>query len=98
MKYQASDYMETVAGESGLSEMATDAVYDFQQLEKAKKFIADNTSALLLKNAVICWCENSLLPDDTELFERYERNFRDNYFWKCVEEKEVMKKTVRAEI
>jgi hypothetical protein len=30
MKYQASDYMETVAGESGLSEMATDAVYDFQ--------------------------------------------------------------------
>ena len=72
--------------------MKPDAVYDFQQLEKAKKFIADNTSSLLLKNAVISWCENSLMPDNTELYEKFERNFRDNYFWKCVEEKEVMKK------
>jgi len=90
--------METVCQETGLSEMATDAVYDFQQLEKARKYIADNTTALLLKNAVIMWCENSQLPDDTVLYERFERNFRDNYFGKCVEEKEVMKKTVRSEI
>ena len=90
--------METVTGESGLSEMATDEVYNFAQLEKAKKFIADNTSGLLLKTAVTSWSENSLQPDSIARYEQFERNYRDNYFWKIVEEKEVLKNTARAEI
>jgi hypothetical protein len=57
-----------------------------------------NTQALLLKNAVICWSENSLMPDTYQRFEMFERNFRDNYFWKCVEEKEIMKKNQKLDI
>jgi hypothetical protein len=51
----------------------------------------------LLKNAVMCWSENSLMPDTYERYQMFEKNFRDNYFWKCVEEKEVMKTTLRLE-
>ena len=98
MKYAANDYMETLCGDEGLNLMGSDDVYSFRQLDNAKKFISDNTTALLLKNAVICWSENSLTPDTQERYETFERNFRDNYFWKCVEEKEVMKKTTRTEM
>jgi hypothetical protein len=27
-----------------------------------------------------------------ERYERFEQNYMDNFFWKCVEEKELMKK------
>jgi hypothetical protein len=46
----------------------------------------------LLKRALICWSENSLPPEDMERYERFEQNYMDNFFWKCVEEKELMKK------
>jgi citrate synthase len=94
LKYQADDYMETVCNESNLSLMQADDVYKFEQLEKSKKFISDFTVALLLKRALICWSENSLPPEDIERYERFEQNFMDNFFWKCVEEKEAMKKMV----
>jgi hypothetical protein len=61
--------METVTGESGLSDMASDEVYNYFQLEKAKKFISDNTSGLLLKVAVISWAENSLMPNSIARYE-----------------------------
>jgi hypothetical protein len=37
------------------------------------------------------------MPDTYERYQMFEKNFRDNYFWKCVEEKEVMKTTLRLE-
>jgi hypothetical protein len=96
LKYQADDYMETVHNESNLSLMQADDVYKFDQLDKSKKFISEFTVALLLKRALICWSENSLPPEDIERYEKFEQNYRDNFFWKCVEEKELMKKNVTA--
>lgn len=30
----------------------------------------------------MCWSENSILPSDAATYERFEKNFRQNYFWK----------------
>jgi hypothetical protein len=89
--------METVNNESNLSD-ANDQVYSYYQLENAKKFISDVTTSLLLKQALICWTENCVAPESAEQFEKFQRSFRDKFFWKCVEEKEELKRTARAEI
>ena len=55
--------METIMYEDGLSNMAPDGVYNYEQLTKAKKFLSDSSSALMLKNALISWNENHTMPD-----------------------------------
>jgi len=45
-----------------------------------------------LRNALICWFENSPMPDSNELFDKYEVNFRQNFFWKQMEQKEELTK------
>ena len=44
----------------------------------------------MLKNAIICWNENQVLPDDADTYAKFESNFRDLYFWKIIEHKENM--------
>lgn len=60
------------------------------QLMDAKKFLSDGTQSLLLKNALICWNENQVLPDDPNVYAKFEENFRNNFFWKIIEHKENM--------
>ena len=81
--------MEIVLDPS-LATMGTDEVYSLYQLTDAKKFLADGTQALLLKNALICWNENQILPDSPELYAKFEENFRNGFFWKIIEHKENM--------
>ena len=52
--YVANDYMETVLG-TGDSAMTREKIYSITQLKDAKDFMKENTSALLLKQAVMCW-------------------------------------------
>ena len=56
--------------------MTREQVYSISQLKDAKDFLRDNTTSLLLKNAVMCWHENQVLPDDPAVYERWEKNFR----------------------
>ena len=71
-----------------LADMPNDEVYSIHQLADAKKFLEDGTKALLLKNAIICWNENQLLPDSAATYAKFEANFRDLFFWKIIEHKE----------
>ena len=73
-----------------LANLPNDEVYDIHRLVDAKKFLSDGTQALLLKNAIICWNENQVLPDDADTYAKFESNFRDLYFWKIIEHKENM--------
>lgn len=73
-----------------LANMTNDEVYDIDRLADAKKFLSDGTQALLLKNAIICWNENQLLPDSAETYAKFEANFRNMFFWKIIEDKENM--------
>jgi len=52
------------------------------QLLDAKKFINEATQALLLRNALMCWFENSPLPETVEIYDKFEQNFRNNFFWR----------------
>lgn len=88
-KDQANDYME-MTYDPNLANMASDQVYSIIDLEAAKKYLADGTQALLLKNALICWNENQILPDDPALYARFEEHFRNSFFWKIIEHKENM--------
>lgn len=88
-KDQANDFMEIVLDPS-LATMGTDEVYSLYQLTDAKKFLADGTQALLLKNALICWNENQILPDSPDVYAKFEENFRNSFFWKIIEHKENM--------
>ena len=84
-KDQANDYME-MTYDPNMATMGSDDVYNnVLDLEQAKKYLADGTQALLLKNALICWNENQVLPDDPELYAKFERTFRNNFFWKIIE-------------
>lgn len=74
--------METVFGDKSLSQSTNEAAYSLSQTIDAKKFMNENTQALLLKNAVICWFENSPLPTDFDQYEKFEESFRQNFFWK----------------
>lgn len=60
----------------------------------------DNTSALLLKQAVMCWSENQILPDDPIVYEKWEKKFRETFFWKIIQEKEniIQKKPQRGDL
>ena len=88
--YVCNDYMETVLG-TGDPQMTREKVYSISQLKDAKDFMKDNTSALLLKQAVMCWSENQILPDDPVVYEKWERKFRETFFWKIIQEKEDIK-------
>jgi hypothetical protein len=69
--------METLANDYAIKNMQAEDVYDLGQLKRAKQFIHENTQPLLLKNAIICWVENTVLPDDPDLYERYDQRFRE---------------------
>lgn len=76
--------------DSSLADMPHDEVYSIHQLTDAKKFLSDGTQALLLKNAIICWNENQVLPESAEIYAKFEANFRNMFFWKIIEFKENM--------
>lgn len=82
--------METVFGDTSMAQLTNEDVYSLSQLNDAKKFLAENTMALLLRTAVMCWCENSPLPNSTKTFLTYEKRFRDNFFWKLLKQKESL--------
>jgi hypothetical protein len=84
--------METVFGDTSMGSLTNEDVYNLDQLINAKKFLNEGTQALLLKNALICWFENSVLPSDAETYEKFEKNFRQNFFWKQLEQKEELAK------
>lgn len=89
-KYQANDFMETVFNDTTMASLTTEEVYNLRQLVDAKKFINESTQALLLRNSLICWYENSPMPDSSEKYEKFEGNFRQNFFWKQMEQKEEL--------
>jgi len=82
--------METVFGDTSMAQLTNEDVYSLSQLNDAKKFLAENTMSLLLRTAVMCWCENSPLPNSIETFRGYEKKFRDNFFWKLLKQKESL--------
>ena len=94
-KDQANDFMEIVI-DPNVASMSADEVYSNFQLHDAKKFIADGTQALLLKNAIICWNENQILPDNPNIYAKFESNFRNQFFWKIIEHKENMVASLSA--
>ena len=61
-RFQANDFMETVYDDTSLKTYTREDIYNLPQLTLAKKFILECTQALLLRNALICWVENSTLP------------------------------------
>lgn len=61
--------METIYDDKSQSCATNEDVYDLDQLKLAKKFINESTTALLLRNALICWIENQNLPDSVEKYE-----------------------------
>lgn len=87
--------METVFGDTSMASLTNEDVYSLSQLIDAKKFINEGTQALLLRNALICWFENSAMPTDSETYEKFEKNFRQNFFWKQLEQKEELAKKLQ---
>ena len=85
--FVCNDYMETVLG-SGDSAMTREQVYSMSQLKDCKDFLKESTSPLLLKQAVMCWSENQVLPDDPETYGAWEKKFRSMFFWKIIQAKE----------
>ncbi len=61
--------MESVYDDHSMSTKKEEDVYSLSQILLAKKFINESGSALLLRNALMCWFENSVLPDSTEKYE-----------------------------
>ena len=74
--------METVFNDSSMGKLKSGQVYNLSQLVDAKKFVNESSQALLLRNALMCWFENAPLPDTHAEYDRWEANFRQNYFWK----------------
>jgi len=68
--------METVFNDHSMATLCKEDCYSLSQLTDAKKFMNENTTALLLRNALICWFENRPMPDSCEEYERFESNFR----------------------
>jgi len=58
--------METVFNDTTMASLTAEEVYSLNQLVDAKKFMNETTQALLLRNALICWFENSTLPETAE--------------------------------
>ena len=84
--------METVFNDTSMGKLKSGQVYNLGQLVDAKKFVNESSQALLLRNALMCWFENSPLPDTHEEYSRWEANFRQNYFWKQLQYKEELTK------
>ena len=82
-KYVVQDFME-ITGDYNIAKMEADDVYTLSQLADAKKFLSETTQNLLLKNAIICWDSNMVLPQDPTEYKRLERHFIENYFWKII--------------
>lgn len=82
--------MEIFLNDPSFATMSNDEVYSLFQLVDAKRFLSDTTQSLLLKNAIICWNENQVLPDSAQVYAKFEENFRNMFFWKIVEHKENM--------
>jgi hypothetical protein len=40
----------------------------------------------------MCWFENSTLPNDIKTYDKFESSFRQNFFWKQMEQKEELTK------
>jgi hypothetical protein len=68
--------METVYNDTTMASLTVEEVYNLNQLVDAKKFMNETTQALLLRNALICWFENSSLPSTAAKYEEFEANFR----------------------
>ncbi len=82
-------------GDQTLKSATSEAAYNLNQILDAKKFLNENTQALLLKNALICWFENSAMPSDLEQYDRFQDSFRQNFFWKQLEKKEELSKILQ---
>ena len=91
--------METVLG-TGDPAMTREKVYSIAQLGDAKAYLSQTTSALLLKQAVMCWNANQILPDDPHVYEKWEKDFRSKFFWKIIQEKDEMitRKAARGDL
>lgn len=89
--------METVFNDTTMASLTKEEVYSVGQIIDAKKFINESTQALLLRNALICWFENSPLPVTLDKYELFERNFRQNFFWKQLEQKEILTKKLQEQ-
>ena len=87
--------METVFGDQTLKSATNEAAYNLNQILDAKKFLNENTQALLLKNALICGFENSATPTDLEQYDSFQDRFRQNFFWKQLEKKEELSKILQ---
>ncbi len=74
--------METVFNDSAMAKLSAEEAYNIEQLLDAKKFINEQTQALLYKNALSCWVENQPLPTSLEKFKKFEDNFKQQFFWK----------------
>ena len=85
--------METVYGDT--SSLSDAEVYTLKEILQAKKFLNENTQSLLLRNALICWSENSTLPQSKELYEQYELNFRQKFLWKQIKQKDGLTKNLQ---
>lgn len=86
-QFTCNDFMETVLQTCDPG-MTREQVYSNAQLNDAKNFIKETTSSLLLKFAVMCWTHNQVLPDDANIYEKWEKQFRADFFWKIIEQKE----------
>ena len=82
--------METVYADSSLNALTNEDAYDIYQLKDAKGFLEMNTQALLLKNAVVCWNENSSLPSNWVEYKKFEENFKTSFFWRILQYKSQM--------
>ena len=51
--------METVFNDTSIARLTAEEAYTLSQLVDAKKFMNETTQAWLLRNALICWFENS---------------------------------------
>lgn len=60
--------METVYNDTSMELKTNEDVYTSDQLSLARKFINETTQALLLRNAIICWYENSPMPESSEKY------------------------------
>lgn len=64
--------METVYNDTSMASLTNEDVYSLGQIKDAMEFMQQNTRALLLKNAAMCWSENSVLPSSSEVYEKFE--------------------------
>lgn len=44
----------------------------------------------------MCWTENTVLPDDPLVYDQFEANFRQQFFWKIVQQKEMIIKAITS--